>query len=156
MPIRFRCPYCNQLLGISRRKAGTAVQCPTCRGRVTVPATGLEEPAPYEGERGKGGGDRPATSPLFEGSDFEAAFRGPTVQGPAAGAAPLFPFQPATAPSAFDVERVETPTALPRSGPVPAAGLLLSRTQATVLTVAAVILLALVFGAGLLVGRYVL
>src|SRR5262249_59525811 len=46
MPIRFRCPFCNQLLGIARRKAGTAVQCPTCRGRVTGPATGLEEPAP--------------------------------------------------------------------------------------------------------------
>jgi hypothetical protein len=147
MPIRFRCPYCNQLLGISRRKAGTAVQCPTCHGQVTVPATGLEEPA---------GGDRPVTSPLFEGTDFEAAFRGPAPEGLPAGTAPLFPFQPAAGPSAFDVERVERPTALPEGGRAPAAGLLLSRTQATFLTVAAVILLALVFGAGLLVGRYVL
>jgi hypothetical protein len=147
MPIRFRCPYCNQLLGISRRKAGTAVECPTCRGKVTVPATGLDDLGP---------GDRPVSSPLFEGTDFEAAFRGPAVEGPPAGTVPLFPFQPALAPSAFDVERVERPTALREPGPAPPAGLLLSRAQATFLAVAAVLLLALVFSAGLLVGRYVL
>ena len=28
MPIRFRCAYCNQLMGIARRKAGTVVRCP--------------------------------------------------------------------------------------------------------------------------------
>ena len=27
MPVRFRCVYCNQLLGISSRKAGTVVRC---------------------------------------------------------------------------------------------------------------------------------
>jgi hypothetical protein len=140
MPIRFRCQYCNQLLGIARRKAGTAVRCPTCRGQVVVPTTGL--------------------SGLFEGSDFEASFQGHAAEGPPALP---FPFQPQTAPSAFDVERVAGPTALsePGSGGLtprrsPAAGLVLSATQATFLTVAAIILLALAFGAGLLVGRYVL
>ena len=34
VPIRFRCAYCNQLMGISRRKAGTVVRCPTCSGRL--------------------------------------------------------------------------------------------------------------------------
>ena len=151
MPIRFRCQYCNQLLGISRRKAGTAVRCPTCRGQVIVPTTGPEEPAP---------GDRPASSPLFEGSDFEASFQGHAVESPPALP---FPFQPQTAPSAFDVERVAGPTALSEPGTggltprrSPAAGLVLSPTQATFLTVAAILLLALAFGAGLLVGRYVL
>jgi hypothetical protein len=43
MPIRFRCPYCNQLLGIARRKAGTVVECPACHGHVAVPAV---EPPP--------------------------------------------------------------------------------------------------------------
>jgi hypothetical protein len=150
MPIRFRCQYCNQLLGISRRKAGTAVRCPTCRGQVIVPTTGLEEPAP---------GDRPASSP-FEGSTFEASFQGHAVEGPPALP---FPFQPPPAPSAFDVERVASPTALSEPGTAglpprrsPAAGLVLSPTQATFLTVAAILLLALAFGAGLLVGRYVL
>src|SRR5213075_497115 len=37
MPIRFRCVYCNQLLGISRRKAGTIVRCTTCEGQLIVP-----------------------------------------------------------------------------------------------------------------------
>ena len=30
MPIRFRCAYCNQLMGIARRKAGTVIRCPNC------------------------------------------------------------------------------------------------------------------------------
>ena len=38
MPIRFRCVYCEQLLGIARRKAGTVVKCPNCAGQVIVPA----------------------------------------------------------------------------------------------------------------------
>jgi DNA-directed RNA polymerase subunit RPC12/RpoP len=38
MPIRFRCAYCNQLMGISRRKAGTVVRCPKCAGEIIVPA----------------------------------------------------------------------------------------------------------------------
>ena len=37
MPIRFRCAYCDQLMGISRRKAGTVVNCPKCKGQVEVP-----------------------------------------------------------------------------------------------------------------------
>src|SRR5947209_19491873 len=37
MPIRFRCAYCNQLLGIAHRKAGSVVRCPTCAGQVVVP-----------------------------------------------------------------------------------------------------------------------
>ena len=38
MPIRFRCVYCDQLLGIAKRKAGTVVKCPNCAGQVIVPA----------------------------------------------------------------------------------------------------------------------
>lgn len=37
MPIRFRCPHCNRLLGIARRKAGTQIDCPQCSRAVTVP-----------------------------------------------------------------------------------------------------------------------
>src|SRR6516162_2252797 len=129
MPIRFRCQYCNQLLGIARRKAGTAVQCPTCHGQVIVPPGGLEDPAP--------------SPPLFERSEFEVAFQMPALEAPPGGAAPPgpqpFPFQPATVPSAFDVERVQGPTALAEHRHASAAGLLLSPTQATFLTVAAVL-----------------
>lgn len=37
MPVRFRCVYCNQLLGIARRKAGTVVRCTNCEGQIIVP-----------------------------------------------------------------------------------------------------------------------
>ncbi|MSU78147.1 MAG: hypothetical protein EXS16_08630 [Gemmataceae bacterium] len=37
MPIRFRCAYCNQLMGIAVRKAGTVVRCPKCAGDIIVP-----------------------------------------------------------------------------------------------------------------------
>lgn len=38
MPIRFRCVYCDTLLGIARRKSGTVVKCPSCAGQLIVPS----------------------------------------------------------------------------------------------------------------------
>ena len=37
MPIRFRCAYCNRLLGIATRKAGMETICPHCGYTITVP-----------------------------------------------------------------------------------------------------------------------
>jgi phage FluMu protein Com len=37
MPIRFRCPSCNQMLGIASRKAGSQIDCPTCGMAQRVP-----------------------------------------------------------------------------------------------------------------------
>src|SRR5436190_7467400 len=37
MPIRFRCPQCDRMLGIARRKAGSQTTCPGCAKVVTVP-----------------------------------------------------------------------------------------------------------------------
>lgn len=37
VPIRFRCFRCNQLLGVSRGKAGTVVNCPRCSAELIVP-----------------------------------------------------------------------------------------------------------------------
>ncbi|MBY0458878.1 MAG: hypothetical protein K2V38_16190 [Gemmataceae bacterium] len=37
MPIRFRCSYCNKLLGIATRKAGTETLCPHCGYTIVVP-----------------------------------------------------------------------------------------------------------------------
>jgi hypothetical protein len=51
MPIRFRCAYCNQLMGIAKRKAGQVVTCPKCAGQVVVPAP---DPAMEEEERQAG------------------------------------------------------------------------------------------------------
>ncbi len=44
MPIRFRCAYCNQLMAISRRKAGTVVRCPKCAGDIIVPSPDGTDP----------------------------------------------------------------------------------------------------------------
>jgi ribosomal protein S27E len=40
MAIKFHCPHCRQLLGISTTKAGTLVDCPACGRSVLVPNDG--------------------------------------------------------------------------------------------------------------------
>lgn len=37
MPIKFRCPHCQQFLGISRSKAGAVTDCPTCGRTIRIP-----------------------------------------------------------------------------------------------------------------------
>ncbi len=37
MPIKFRCQYCRQMLGISRTRAGALVDCPRCGRSLRVP-----------------------------------------------------------------------------------------------------------------------
>jgi hypothetical protein len=46
MPIHFRCCFCHQLLGIAHRKAGSVIECPTCRGKIWVPKSEHPEAAP--------------------------------------------------------------------------------------------------------------
>lgn len=153
MPVRFRCAYCNQLLGIARRKAGTIVRCPTCSGQVVVPSiesVAAQQPA-AAGQPG-----------VFEQSDFEQVFGtatagGELVEADASPQAPL-PVAPAGAwgthaEPAFDVEKLD-PSASQRLAAPP--GILLSPTKATVLAVLGILALGLAFGAGVLVGKFVL
>ena len=37
MPIKFRCPHCEQFLGISRSRAGAVTDCPMCGRSIRVP-----------------------------------------------------------------------------------------------------------------------
>lgn len=37
MPIHFRCPHCDKLLALGKRKGGTQLPCPLCNQIVTVP-----------------------------------------------------------------------------------------------------------------------
>lgn len=141
MPIRFRCRYCNQLMGIARRKAGTAVACPTCHAQVIVPQTDeeIKPPPPATGA---------PPAPLFERSDFEAFLDNPVAEQP----------PPPAVASPFAAAIPSAPS-FPLPTPAPArtasgSGLMLSPTQATWLTVAVILLIALAFGAGLLVGHY--
>src|SRR5882724_9220949 len=87
MPIRFRCAYCNQLMGIARRKAGTVVRCPTCAGQVVVPNTDAEEEP-------EGTAQQPAPRP--------APAPPPSPQAPAGAWG-------THAEPEFDVERVDVP-----------------------------------------------
>lgn len=144
MPIRFRCSHCNQLMGIARRKAGMTVQCPTCHAEVVVPPDAEQPPEPPPPT----GGASPA---LFERSDFEAFLQNPVAEK---AAPPPVPPPPPAAPLAKDFPSspaFSTPSGQLRTHPP---GLLLSPTQATWVTVVVILLIALAFGAGLLVGRY--
>jgi hypothetical protein len=159
MPIRFRCAYCNQLLGISRRKAGTVVRCPTCAGQVVVPNSDAEVADSNPG----------SSNPLvFERNDFddllntegavplekkeslataaEAPAALPTATNPPPGAWGTHPEPP------YDVERMNPVSQLATAESVPQAGIFLSSRKATLLAVAVAILLAVFFAAGLLVG----
>lgn len=51
MAIKFRCPHCRQLLGISTTKAGTLVDCPACGRSVLVPNDGGVATATKRGPR---------------------------------------------------------------------------------------------------------
>jgi hypothetical protein len=164
MPIRFRCRYCNQLMGIARRKAGTTVQCPTCRGQLVVPhqsdgvdpaaaeAPPFPVPAPPALAPRPAAMPNPGTAPLFERSDFDAFLKPPVKEAPPPAQAPLPP-QPPPAP-AYERQALSEPSISVGVLPQAQAGVLLTPTQATMLTVAAILLFALAFGAGLLVGHY--
>src|SRR5207248_11063660 len=71
MPIRFRCAYCNQLMGIARRKAGTVVRCPKCAGQVVVPQPEGPEDGHADDANAQDGSE-PAG--VFENSDFGKIF----------------------------------------------------------------------------------
>ncbi len=154
MPVRFRCAYCSQLLGIARRKAGTVVRCPTCAGQVVVPNSEGGDPR----ERG------PDDEPLFERSDFDDLFHAPVAGGdPRTGGSAAEAAAPAAAPAGawgthgepelepLDVPRGEA-AGVGSLGRPP--GIFLSPKLATLLTVVAVVALAVAFGAGLVVGRF--
>jgi phage FluMu protein Com len=89
MPIRFRCAYCNQLMGIARRKAGQVVKCPKCGGEIIVPVPeGTEQPEATEQPADLGG--------AFEDADFNPA--GAPAENAAATAAAEKPAEPIAPP----------------------------------------------------------
>src|SRR5438094_686380 len=159
MPIRFRCAYCNQLLGISRRKAGTVVRCPTCAGQVVVPTAEVEAAETNPG----------TPNPLvFERNDFEdlihtegaVSLEKKESVATAADAPVALPSEANPPPGAwgthaeppYDVERINPVAPLTTAEAVPQSGIFLSSRNATLLAIAVAVLLAVFFAAGLLVG----
>jgi hypothetical protein len=152
MPIRFRCVYCNQLLGISRRKAGTIVRCTTCEGQLIVPdpsdaateAGSQEHPAEERADQ-----PQPAEDPGGQGGVFDAdefgAFLEPLTPGGGGGPAVASPpapsaQRPVIAPARTTIE--------PRVG----AAVVLARRGLTIAVVLAVLGLGLSFAGGLWLG----
>jgi hypothetical protein len=153
MPIRFRCAYCNQLMGIARRKAGNVVRCPTCAGQVIVPTPGNAVPAPPQPNNPPA----PAAN-LFEQGDFEQdvlkqqqslAARGSGRLG--GSAAHLAAGK--SRDDAIDVEPVSVPLMMGREAQE--TGLHLSATATVLAGIGVLVLMALTFFVGLVVGRMV-
>jgi hypothetical protein len=163
VPIRFRCAYCNQLMGISRRKLGTVVRCPTCAGQVVVPnpdAPAAPQP-PARGTSGKAGPN------LFEQSDIDDLLRPGTAAAPPPNEPPSPPPAGAwgtNAEAMLDIERMDAvavaapapPGSSPSQVVIPPPGIVLSTGKMTLLAVIAILLLGIAFGAGVLMGKYVL
>lgn len=154
MPIRFKCPTCERMLSIARRKAGSRIVCPRCEDDVTVPDADLadEEEVNVEPVEESGSSTKPIaigappkpkvpTKPkpdkLFEDSDFEHLLDEKVKK------------------VADEPRKPEPPKPLPAPTPEPIEdkGILLSRGAAVVLGVLMLVLLALAFATGYLIGR---
>ncbi len=160
MPIRFRCAYCNQLLGIAKRKAGSVVRCPTCAGQVVVPNVEIEDVDEPSG----------AGEPfVFERNDFDDLLReGPSVarpndKGPMAAAAKPVAVSEAENPlpgawgthsePPFDVERIH-PSAMNRGAAGTTGKVFVSASRRKVAIAIMAVALMAAFVAGIFVGIY--
>lgn len=134
MPIRFRCAYCNQLMGIATRKAGSVIRCPKCAGEIIVPTPDEMPDTPSRGM------DNPVNL-TFEDQALDRLL------------------QPSAAPEPPPTEQAGKPGdyLLPdRSfGPQALDGLFLSRRALVLTMIVVVVLLLLSFGIGLLIGLLV-
>lgn len=179
MPIRFRCVYCDQLLGIARRKSGTVVKCPNCAGQLIVPSPEPNDDdagpdAPTASTEDVGGSRRPAatataaekTAPapaveaqtaagnagmLFERSDFDELLK-PAIErrsAPAAKSIPAGPPRRAPAPAAPPAPAAAFDFSQPASTSAPAASLHRPAPSGLVLTPLKLVLLALLVLFGL-------
>lgn len=194
MPIRFRCVYCEKLLGIARRKAGSVVNCPHCNEKLIVPTPDPdhEEEASHREELDKGTDEdealpklAPSPSPtkapaprkvpakepaakLFEQSDVSALLAGEsTYRGNDDAPLPMFGSDRPTVKTSEQDGDPLLPAGLMRTSPPimlksdlldepkAVAGYHLSPAKATWLSLLVVVLLALAFAGGLMVGKFI-
>ena len=159
MPVQFRCDGCQGKLSISRRKAGCQVECPKCGQPLTVPtgdavadeltdllvaaqsAVTADSRPPPRPAPPRPPAKRPVRledMPLFERPDFEK------LLDPVA-------YTPAPLPLPLSDDSIPDRSSAAAPGHDPDA-IILSRTTATLIVVAVVVLLGLAFAAGFLVG----
>lgn len=172
MPISFRCPACRNKLSTAKRKAGQTVACPNCQTEVQVPTADTLDP---KVER------LLATAARSNRSDDAAEAAAPVplpVPVPVPPPPPPPPTvarrpKPASPPPPVKLndlplferedfaemlekeEEEEPPQPLPAAPPPPTAPadhLLVTRGTAIMVLVCVVLLVALAFAAGLMVG----
>jgi hypothetical protein len=147
MPIKFRCPLCEGMLSIARRKAGSQVVCPRCGDEVTVPDADLaagdfdaEESDSVEVvakvETGGNGAPKKAEPPLFKPGELDRLLGTSETLPPA----PVVPKPPSV------------PVMPEMIAPPAEDGVLLSRGTLVVLVILVVVLIALAFATGYLIG----
>lgn len=143
MPIKFRCPVCEGLLSIARRKAGTRVVCPKCRDEVTVPDADLAggdfeaaDEADMVGRvEARGGAEIKDDPPLFRPGELDKLL----------GSDDSLPSAPIMKPGG--------PSALTEPDIPPTEdGILLTRGTLVLMAVLIVVLIALAFATGYLIG----
>ena len=177
MPIKFRCVYCEQLLGIARRKAGTVVKCPNCAGQLIVPAPDasnlseendkddataaapeLEVAASRQAATTmKPSGDAGATegSLLFERNDFDELLRPMQEKRTTASRSNASKPAPAPAPESYDAPAMQ-PLIAPKPALAARKGILLTPLRLALVLVFVIAGFAISFAAGLLIGKFVL
>jgi phage FluMu protein Com len=159
MPIRFRCVYCDKLLGIARRKAGSVVNCPQCKQPLIVP-TPEPEPEPTAATAGPSG-PPPVPAPLFERADFDELLQGgATIRASedsrrrkrSKSRPPQLPAK--THPVEQDLPALP-PLPAPQLQPpmAQAAGIMLTTGKLILLIVVVLMLIVVAFGGGIVVGR---
>jgi hypothetical protein len=47
MDLNFDCPRCGQNISIDEKGAGATVECPTCKGQISVPSRRIPQPPPF-------------------------------------------------------------------------------------------------------------
>ncbi len=145
MPIRFHCHRCNQLLGISGRKAGSEIECPKCGYSQVVPNQEAAAAAMAMNHFAKDHEDPESSSPVVVYDD---------------PAAPTEDSQPAHAQAAAAGAPASPVAGLPSAAgqydhgrPVPSGMILYPRRTLYVQGLLLLILFVLGFGSGYLIGR---
>src|SRR5437764_8883979 len=105
MTIDFLCDFCNQLMRIGRRKAGTVVRCHNCQNDIIVPKVENGAVDGPEDPRQTPANPQAADRGLFEQTDFEKVFGQGAAAGPhmlqpptVAGSPPASPRNPLPGP----------------------------------------------------------
>ena len=168
MPIRFRCVYCDKLLGIAKRKAGSVVNCPQCHQPLIVPTPEPEPEKTAAALSSSTSQPPPGAGKLFERDDFDDLLAGgATIRTPDEYRRRKRPKSSRTGvqsplpPKPFPVEQSLPPPAPPP--PLPGmhpplatpAGVVLTTGKIILLIVVVLILIVAAFGGGIVVGRMV-